>query len=72
MIDRDPLLDLGEVATIDRSPQNKTPVPLPTNFGEVVHGDIGYSCTTALQGYKYTLLLVDRATRFKFIFPSGI
>jgi len=68
-IDRDPTVDLGEVATVDKKHRNTMPVPLPNNFGDVVHGDIGYCCKTAMQGYCYTLLLVDRATRFKLVYP---
>ena len=68
-IDRIQTIDMGEVATVDKKSRNTTPLPLPNNFGDVVHGDIGYCCRTAIQGYKYALMLVDRATRFKLIFP---
>ena len=68
-LDREPILDLGEIATIDKSKITTSPVPLPPRFGDVMHMDIGYGCNAGLQGIKYALFIVDRATRYKFIYP---
>ena len=68
-IDRDPVLNLGEVATIDKSKISRRPVPLPKHFGDVMHVDIGYGCNAGLSGIKYALFVVDRATRHKYIYP---
>ena len=34
-----------------------------------MHIDIGYDCSSGLQGIRYALFIVDRATRFKYIYP---
>ena len=68
-LDREPVLNLGEVATIDKTKISKTPVPLPKHFGDVMHADIGYGCTAGIAGVKYALFIVDRATRHKYIYP---
>ena len=44
----EPVIDVGEVATIDKISQNNTPVTLPKSLGEVMHVDIGYVCKTEL------------------------
>ena len=41
-IEREPTLELGEVATINRTKISTRPVPLPKNFGDAMHVDIGY------------------------------
>ena len=64
----DPTPQLGDVATIERRQRNTTPLPLPNSFGDTVHCDIAYGKRTALTGIKYVLLLVDRATRKKFVY----
>ena len=69
VVDREPTLNIGEVATIDGHHRNTTPIPVPNKFADVFHGDIGYGCRTALWGIRYTILLVDRATRYKYIYP---
>ena len=68
-LDREPVLNLGEVATIDKSTIPRGPVPLPKNFGDVMHVDIGYGCQAGIAGIKYALFIVDRATRYKFVYP---
>ena len=67
--DQEPILDLGLTATIDKSKRNTTPVTLPKNFGEVIHMDILYGSATAHGQIKYALYLIDRATRYKAIYP---
>ncbi len=36
----DVILDSGALATVRKTPRNTTPVPRPTNFGDVIHMDI--------------------------------
>ena len=47
---------------------DSTPLTLPQSFGDVVHCDILYGSNTSLKGYRYALFLIDKATRFKFIY----
>ncbi len=68
-IDREPILDIGEVATIDKTGIPTRPVPLPKNFGDVLNVDIGYGCNAGLNGIKYALFIVDRASQYKYIYP---
>jgi len=68
-LDREPIIDLGEVSTMDRPPRNTHPLPLPQNVGEVVHADIIFGSGVAIGGARYALFLVDRATRHKFVYP---
>ena len=58
-IDKEPVLDLGDVSTIEKRPRNTTPIPLPSKFGEVIHMDIGFGSKTAITGVKYCLFLID-------------
>ena len=67
--DTEPILDLGNTATIDKSKRNTTPINLPTKFGDVVHMDILYGSATAHGQIKYALYLIDRASRYKAIYP---
>ena len=67
--DREPILDIGEVATIDKNPRNTHPLNLPSTPGSTVHADIIFGSGTAIGGVKYALFLVDRATRHKFLYP---
>jgi deoxyuridine 5'-triphosphate nucleotidohydrolase len=68
-LDREPVLELGEIATIDKSRIPTNPVSLPNKLGDVIHVDIGYGCNAGLNGIKYALFIVDRATRYKYIYP---
>ena len=67
--DLEPIIDLGVTSTVDKSKRQTTPVTLPTQFGDVVHMDILYGSATAHGQIKYALYLVDRATRYKAIYP---
>ena len=62
------IIDIGSVATIDKSKRTTTPLELPENFGDLVHCDILYGSMTSVKGYRYALYLIDRSTRFKFIY----
>jgi len=68
-LDKEPIIDIGETASIDRPKRNTTPLDLPHELGDVVHMDILFGAKTSIGGYKYALFIVDRATRHKFIYP---
>eukprot|EP00957_Ditylum_brightwellii_P176208 13417498-Ditylum_brightwellii.AAC.1 len=57
------------MATMPKRNRNTTLLQKPTTFGEVVHFDIVYGAGTSIGGYRYTLWLVDRATRYIFEYP---
>jgi len=61
-------VELGNVANLKKSRANKTPVPRPKHFLSRVHMDIGYGDCVAVGGSKYCVLLVDRATRYTWIY----
>ena len=63
------IIDLGQVAKFDRPKRNTTPLELPTSLGDIVHADILFGAGTSIGGYRYALFLVDRATRYKSIYP---
>ena len=67
--DREKVIDLGDVATIPKSKRNTQPLPLPTNFGDVMHMDVVYGTVTAINGIRYGLFIVDRATRHRYVLP---
>ena len=67
--DREPVLDIGEAATMDKPRRNTTPLPLPTSCGDIVHMDIVFGSGQSIKGYKYALFFVDRATRHKYVYP---
>jgi len=67
--DREPIVDIGEVSTIDRPHRNTTPLLLPKHPGDIVHMDILFGAGTSIGGYKYSLFVVDRATRHKYLYP---
>jgi len=69
MKDKEPILDIGQAATIDKSRRNTILIPFPKQLGDVVHMDIVFDSSTAIQVVKYALFLVDRATRHKFMYP---
>ena len=60
--------DISDYTTIHRNTQNKTTIPRPTRFFEVAHMDIGYGDAIAPGGYKFVLLIVDRKTRYSYLF----
>ena len=66
--DVNPILDWGQVSTINSNRRNTKPSKPPPNYSDVWHMDIGYGPCASIGGYRYTLLLVDKSTRFKFIY----
>jgi len=66
----DNFLELGHMANIKKARSNKTPVERPEKFLEVVHCNIGFGdCKSICNGALYCLTLVDRATRYSWIYP---
>lgn len=63
-----PPLELGDVANLKRSRRLKQPVPRPRKFLTAVHLDIGYGDCVSIGGFRYTLMLVDRATRERYLY----
>jgi hypothetical protein len=61
-------IDDGETASIHSSRRNTTPSLPPKAYGDVWHMDIGYGPCTAIGGIKYTLILIDKFSRYKFVY----
>ncbi len=61
-------VELGNVANLKKSRGNKIPIPCPQHFLDHVHMDIGYGDCQAVGGSKYCVLLVDRSTRYNWIY----
>ena len=51
-VDNNPIQDIVNFATIDKSKRNTHPVALPEQLGDVVHADILYGSKTAKYGIK--------------------
>ena len=66
--DNNPKLDSGSTASLRSSNKNKVPNAAPPNVGDVWHMDIGFGPCTAIGGIKYTLLLVDKKSRYKLVY----
>ena len=49
--------------------RNTTPSNPPPNYSDIWHVDIGYGPTTAIGGIRYCLMLVDKATRCRMVYP---
>ena len=63
-----PSLDPGMNASIKSSRRNTTPSRLPQNYSDVWHLDIGFGPCTAIGGIRYTLMAVDKSTRYKMVY----
>ncbi len=61
-------LDPGEVASIRSPNKNKVPLQPPPKFSDIWHMDIGFGPCTAIGGVRYTLLLVDKYSKYKFVY----
>jgi hypothetical protein len=66
--DKSPRIDSGETASMKSSRRNTTPLKIPENIGDVWHIDIGFGPCASIGGYKYTLMAVDRRSRYKLIY----
>ena len=67
-IESDPVINLGEITSIDKSRIFTNPAPLLRKFGDIFHINVRYGCSSGLNGIKYGLFVVDRATRYKLIY----
>ena len=63
-----PTLDPGMTASIKSTRRNTTPSTLPPNYSDVWHLDIGFGPCTAIGGIRYTLLAVDKSSRYKLVY----
>ena len=52
------IIDLGEIATIDKSKRNTIPLRLPQSFVDVIHCDILYGSQTAIKEFRYAMFLI--------------
>jgi hypothetical protein len=67
-LQQNPVIDIGTTASIKSNQRNTTPSKPPAKYSDIWLMDIGYGGpNTAIGGAKYTLLLIDKATRYKFI-----
>ena len=58
----------GSFATMKSARRNTNPTKLPSKFNDTWNIDIGYGPTVSLGGIKYTLMCVDRSTRFRRVY----
>jgi len=65
----DAVLDVGAFATLPKQPRNTSPIPRPSNFGDVVHMDIVFGPEVALGNVHYGLLFTDRYSRMTYMYP---
>ena len=63
-----PELSAGELATMKEVRRNTSPTQLPRQYNDVWHIDIGFGPTVGIGGTKYTLMCIDKATRFRRIY----
>ena len=68
-LDRNPSLSPGETASMKSSRSSKIPTTVRDKYSDLWHMDIGYGPCAALGGVKYTLLFVDNASRYKYVYP---
>ena len=66
---RQPKLDPGEVATMPSKKRNTKPSPPPKEYSDIWHMDIGFGPCTAIGGARYALLLIDKHSRYKRVYP---
>jgi len=52
-------LDPGDLATLQKTPRNTTPVSRPSQFAEVMHMDIVFSLEISLGNIHYGLLFSE-------------
>ena len=61
-------LSLGTYATIPKAPRGKAVNRLLSKYLDIVHVDIAFGDCVSVGGYKFALILVDRATRYNWTF----
>lgn len=65
----DPVMDLGDVATMQKKGRNTEAVERPKIFGEVFHCDKVFGPDIGIGNVHYALILVDRFGRFAYTYP---
>jgi hypothetical protein len=61
----DDVLDVGDLATIRKTPHNTTPVPHPHSFGDVIHMDSVFGPNISIGNIHYGLLFTDHFSRME-------
>jgi deoxyuridine 5'-triphosphate nucleotidohydrolase len=61
-------LDPGDTATMPSKRRNTTPSSKPKAYSDTWHADIGFGPCAAIGGIRYTLMLVDKFSRFKLVY----
>ena len=67
-IDKNPMTDPGEAATMNANKHNTKPVKPPSNYSDIWHINIGFGPCTAIGGIRYTLMAVDKKTKLKLVY----
>jgi hypothetical protein len=65
----DAVLDMGDLATLQKTARNTSPVPRPECFGDVIHMDIVFEPSISLGNVHNGLLFTDRYSRMTYIYP---
>ncbi len=65
----DAILDLGECATLKKTPRNTLPVPRPSHFGDVIHMDIVFGPDISVGNIHYGMIFTDRYSRMTYLYP---
>jgi hypothetical protein len=65
----DAVLDMGDLASIRKTPRNTYPVSRPHSFGDVIHMDIVFGPDLSIGNIHYGLLFTDRFNRMTYIYP---
>jgi hypothetical protein len=61
-------IDPGEMASMSSSRRNTNATTMPLAYSYICHMDIGYGPSTAIGGIRYTLLLVNKYSHYKFVY----
>ena len=67
--DGPPLSDEGQTATLRSKRRNTTPSTKKLQYSDVWHINIGFGPTSAIGGIRYCLMFVDKATRYRRMYP---
>jgi hypothetical protein len=65
----DAILDQGDIATLQKTARNTTPVARPSSFGDVIHCDIVFGPEVAIGNVHYGLLFMDRFSWMNYMYP---
>ena len=68
-LERNPKLDPGETASIKAMRRNTKAESPATAYSDLWHMDIGYGPCRSIGGYSHTLLFVDSASRYQYVYP---